>query len=179
MNELTRRRRAVVGADRFRLMRIAGQKIESSQERIAWGIGHLLATEPSGGVLLRGPARLTRASRVFLDLLAHPCDLDLLLFFHRHPRSLLTPRDLVQRVGYTRGTIRLALERLRAAGLLRWSPSTFDATARQRSSMFELAPGAWGTLLPRFLWLASSSSGRRLLRRAIADAAGVGAPRRG
>ena len=35
-----------------------------------------------------------------LGPLRHPCDLDILLFFHRFPRVLLTSEKLAQYIGY-------------------------------------------------------------------------------
>lgn len=35
-----------------------------------------------------------------VGVLRHPCDLDLLLFFNRHPRALLTSERLAAYVGY-------------------------------------------------------------------------------
>jgi hypothetical protein len=46
------------------------------------------------------------------------CDLDLLLFFHRHPRSLLTSDELAAFVGYDIKQIAESLEAFIEAGLL-------------------------------------------------------------
>lgn len=46
----------------------------------------------------------------------HACDLDLLLFFHRHPRSILTSEQLVAYVGYERERVAQSLEGLIQAG---------------------------------------------------------------
>ena len=47
-----------------------------------------------------------------------PCDLDLLLFFHRHPRTVLSSERLALYVGYELSQIAKSLETLIAAGLL-------------------------------------------------------------
>ena len=47
------------------------------------------------------------------------CDLDLMLFFHRHPRTLLSNDSLTAFVGYDREKIAQSLERLIAGGLLK------------------------------------------------------------
>jgi hypothetical protein len=47
------------------------------------------------------------------------CDLDLLLFFSRHPRVVLSSEQLASYVGYELPQIARALERLLGAGLLK------------------------------------------------------------
>ena len=59
--------------------------------------------------------------RALLDRLRtvqHACDLDLLLFFSRHPRALLTSEQLVAYLGYDRDRVALSLDGLIEAGLL-------------------------------------------------------------
>lgn len=51
--------------------------------------------------------------------LQDPCDLDLLLFFSRHPRVVLSSEQLAAYVGYDIAEVARALDRLLAAGLLR------------------------------------------------------------
>ena len=46
----------------------------------------------------------------------HPCDLDLLLFFHRHRRTLLTSEWLATFVGYDRERMAKSLDGLIEAG---------------------------------------------------------------
>ncbi|MGH8137830.1 MAG: hypothetical protein ACREVV_06495 [Steroidobacteraceae bacterium] len=48
----------------------------------------------------------------------HPCDLDLLLFFQRHPHSLLTSERLAAYVGYDLDQVARSLDLLTDAGLL-------------------------------------------------------------
>ena len=48
----------------------------------------------------------------------HACDLDLLLFFKRHPRALLTSDQIVSYLGYDRERIARSLEGLITAGHL-------------------------------------------------------------
>lgn len=50
-----------------------------------------------------------------LPYLRHRCDLDLLVFFHRHPRVLLTSERLVAVLGYDLKQIAASLETLIAA----------------------------------------------------------------
>ena len=48
----------------------------------------------------------------------HACDLDLLLFFNRHPRALLTSEQLVAYLGYDGARVANSLDGLIGAGLL-------------------------------------------------------------
>lgn len=51
--------------------------------------------------------------------LRDPCDLDLLLFFSRHPRVVLSSEQLTAYVGYELAEVARALDRLLGAGLLK------------------------------------------------------------
>jgi hypothetical protein len=51
--------------------------------------------------------------------LRDPCDLDLLLFFSRHPRVVLSSEQLATFVGYELPKVARALDRLLGAGLLK------------------------------------------------------------
>src|SRR5262249_44869908 len=53
-----------------------------------------------------------------IGVLRHPCDLDLLLFFHRHPRAILTSERLAAYVGYDQNQLARSLDCLADAGLL-------------------------------------------------------------
>jgi len=53
-----------------------------------------------------------------MGTIRHACDLDLLLFFNRHPRALLTIEQLVVRLGYEHQRVARSIEALTAAGLL-------------------------------------------------------------
>ena len=55
--------------------------------------------------------------------LRHPCDLDILLFFHRFPRVLLTSEKIAQYVGYDMKQVGNSLETLIAAKLISRSPN--------------------------------------------------------
>jgi hypothetical protein len=59
-----------------------------------------------------------------IGCLRHPCDLDLLLFFYRHPRAFLIGERLAQYVGYDLPQVAQSLETLITAGLLRRSPNS-------------------------------------------------------
>ena len=53
-----------------------------------------------------------------LDVLRHPCDLDVLLFLYRHPRALLTRERLAAYVGYDLDQVVRSLDHLANAGLV-------------------------------------------------------------
>ncbi|PYM87970.1 MAG: hypothetical protein DME08_28220, partial [Candidatus Rokuibacteriota bacterium] len=53
-----------------------------------------------------------------IGCLRHPCDLDLLLFFSRHPRAYLLSERLAEYVGYELPQVAQSLETVITAGLL-------------------------------------------------------------
>jgi hypothetical protein len=69
----------------------------------------------SGGVPLE--------TQLLIGPLWHPCDLDLLLFFHRHPRVLMTTERLAAYVGYDVKQIGRSLDTLLGAAVLQRSPN--------------------------------------------------------
>lgn len=54
----------------------------------------------------------------------HPCDLDLLVFFARHPRTLVASEQLAMFTGYELNQIAESLEVLLGAGFLKRTPSS-------------------------------------------------------
>jgi hypothetical protein len=96
------------------------------------------------------------------DLLDHigglrePCDLDLLLFFYRHPRAFLISERLAEYVGYDPPQVAQSLEKLITARLLRRSP---DSTHPAR--LYVLTPGSTlGGWLSSLLRIAATRGGR-------------------
>lgn len=87
----------------------------------------------------------------------NPCDLDLLLFFYRHPCALLTSELLVTYLGYDREQVATSLEGLLEAGLLTRSQSS-SHSARLYVLALESVPGG---LLPSFLEIVTSRPGRQ------------------
>src|SRR2546426_8724069 len=59
-----------------------------------------------------------------IGCLRQPCDLDLLLFFSRHPRAFLLSERLAEYVGYELPQVAQSLETVITAGLLRRSPDS-------------------------------------------------------
>ena len=107
----------------------------------------------------------------------HECDLDLLLFFRRHPRALLTSDQIVAYVGHHGERVAKSLDGLIEAGLLTRSQNPSHA-ARLYVLELDAIPGG---LLTSFLQIAATREGRlqliRLLR-AQPGGAPVGRPRR-
>lgn len=101
----------------------------------------------------------------------HACDLDLLLFFRRHPLALLTSEQLVACLGYERERVAKSLEGLIEAGLLTRSQNPTHAA---RLYVLEQG-GAGGGLLRSLLTFASTRPGRRDAMRLLADAGASGA----
>lgn len=107
--------------------------------------------------------RSVAESTALLAVLESSCDLDVLVFFHRHPRTLLTPFDLARHVGYRTAEIDASIETLVVAGLVTASRPRESTAAR----LYEFTPGRWATVLPCLLWLASTADGRGALRQAL------------
>jgi hypothetical protein len=91
-----------------------------------------------------------------IGCLRHACDLDLLLFFHRHPRAFLISERLAAYVGYDLPQVEQSLETLISAGLLRRSP---DSTHPARLYVLDRGStlGGW---LSSLLRLAATREGR-------------------
>jgi hypothetical protein len=102
-----------------------------------------------------------------IGFLRHRCDLDLLLFFVRHPRSLLTSDQIAAYLGYDLKRIGDSLENLLSAKLLTRSQSAAHAA---RLYVFEVSgtPGGW---LPSLVEAVSKREGRLALRQAMTDIA--------
>ena len=96
----------------------------------------------------------------------HACDLDLLLFFYRHPRALLTIERLSASIGYDREQIAKALDGLSVNGLLTQSQSRSRA-----AHLYALAPGGLADgSLSSLLEFAATRAGRLSVMRLLASA---------
>ena len=104
-----------------------------------------------------------------IGTLRHSCDLDLLLFFHRHPRSLLTSERLAAYVGYDLNQIARSLDLLTEAGLLERSQNPTHAA---RMYLLKTPETGW---LGSLLAIASTREGRRTLLDAMQEASGPNA----
>lgn len=108
---------------------------------------------------LRGRQLLDR-----LAVLSSACDLDLLLFFARHPRSLLTSDHIARFLGYDHKQLAASLDEFTAAGIV-----TRIQNPTRVAQLFVFTPGRInGGALPWLLKLASTREGRVDLLRALA-----------
>jgi hypothetical protein len=96
-------------------------------------------------------------------MLQHPCDLDLLLFFARHPRTLITTEQLAACLGYELKQIADSLDVLLERGLL---TRTQNPTHVARMYVFACADTTDGWL-PSLLELASTRPGRLAVMEAL------------
>ena len=100
-----------------------------------------------------------------IEIIRHPSDLDLLLFFVRYRRALLTSEHLASMLGYGPERIGQSLDVLLAAGLLRRT-QTQTATSR----LYVMTPvGPDGGWLPALVELASTREGRLALIAALPE----------
>ena len=93
------------------------------------------------------------------DLLGHPCDLDLLIFFASHPHTLMRNEQLAILLGYEFKQVDLSIDTLTRAGLV-----TVSENQTFTSRMYVFVAGekrpAW---LPDLLEFASTREGRLAL----------------
>jgi hypothetical protein len=92
-----------------------------------------------------------------IGCLRHPCDLDLLLFFNRHPQAFLKSERLAEYVGYDLPQIERSIETLMTAGLLRQSP---DSTRPARLYVLTRSSSSLGGWLSSLLRIAATREGR-------------------
>jgi hypothetical protein len=118
----------------------------------------------------------TEAMRSLLDRIPGirtVCDLDVLLFFHRHPRSLLTSEQLLAYLGYDREQVAKSLDGLIEAGLLSRSQNPSHTA---RLYVLEVR-GPSGGSLESLMKFASTYEGRQGVMRLLRPKADRG-PRR-
>jgi hypothetical protein len=94
-----------------------------------------------------------------IGAIRRPCDLDLLVFFYRHPRALLTAEQLIGYLGRDREEVAKSLESLMEARLVTRSQNP-SHTARLYVLELDALPGG---LLTSFLEIAISRQGRHEL----------------
>jgi hypothetical protein len=145
--------------DTQRLLAAARQHIDESRTMVAWSIARLFASNPE-----LQPA--DTAKDLLLNLLGRPCDLDVLIFFLRHPDVLLTIDDLAARIGYNVHDVGGSIEVLIATGLLESSKERAESR-QSRAVRYRFMLRKWHAIRGPLSWLASSADGRRSLRRAL------------
>lgn len=91
-----------------------------------------------------------------LAVLRHPCDLDLLIFFARHPRTLLASEQLAVLLGYEFTQLAASLDLLVGAGCVTRTP---NQTGAAQMYLFDAGTPCheW---LPDLLQVASTREGR-------------------
>jgi len=99
-----------------------------------------------------------------IGVLRHPCDLDLLLFFQRHPHALLTSDRLAAYVGYDLNQTARSLDLLTDAGFLKRSQNPTHAA---RMYVLQTSGTGW---LASLIDVASTPEGRRSLLDAMKEA---------
>jgi hypothetical protein len=100
-----------------------------------------------------------------IGVLRRPCDLDLLLFFVRHPRALLSSDQIAAFLGYEVKWLSESLDVLVTAELL---TRTQTPTSAARMYVFAVG-GPHGGWLPSLVELASTREGRLAMRAALID----------
>ena len=100
-----------------------------------------------------------------ISVLWSASDLDLLLFFARHPRSLLANDQIARFLGYDVEEVAASLDVLIEAGVV-----TLIQHPTRVARLFVFTPGGWrgGDALSSLLELASTREGRVRLKRALA-----------
>lgn len=109
----------------------------------------------------------TRVRRLLerIRVLRHPCDLDLLLFFVRHPRALLTSDQIAAFLGYDVKQLGESLDVLVTAELL---TRTQKPASASRMYVFAVG-GPHGGWLPSLVEFASTRDGRLALLASLTD----------
>ena len=113
----------------------------------------------AGSTIEEARRLLDRAS-----ILREPADFDLLVFFARHPRTLLASESLATLLGYELKDIARSLEALLEGGLLKRTQTSAHAA---RLNVFAAdTPHEW---LPPLLKMAATRAGRLALRQLLAS----------
>ena len=102
-----------------------------------------------------------------IPVLKHACDLDLLVFFARHPRSLLASESLACFLGYGIKDIAESLDVLLGAGLLKRAQTPAHAARLYVFALNGAQVGPDGGWLPALLEMASTRQGRLALRESL------------
>ena len=114
-----------------------------------------------------GMMRVTHAEELLETAgIQHPCDLDLLVFFHRHPHVLLTSEQLAARAGYDLKQVARSLDFLIARGLLRRRLSHARVTR-----VYFFRTGGGEDWVERLLRLGLTPDGRSVLIRLLGERA--------
>jgi hypothetical protein len=107
-----------------------------------------------------------------IGVLQHPCDLDLLFFFARHPRTLLASEQLAVLLGYEFKQLAVSLDLLVGAGCVTRTP---NQTGAAHMHLFD-AGAPCHEWLPDLLQVASTREGRLAMLGALKRAESVATP---
>jgi hypothetical protein len=112
------------------------------------------------------PAEQERLKQLLarISVIQNPCDLDLLIFLHRHPRTFLTSEQVATFVGYDLKEIARALDAFIEAGLLERTTQQSMHAARMFLLQVE-GPHSGG--VRALLEFASSREGRQSILQAL------------
>ena len=113
---------------------------------------------------MQTPPSEIRRLLAIAKVIQSPCDLDLLVFLHRHPRTLLTTEQLARLVGYDLRSIGKALDAFLESGMLRRVAQESPHAARLFHLVFDGLPGGGVRTL---LKVASTRLGRRKILKAL------------
>ncbi len=100
-----------------------------------------------------------------MPALQRPCDLDLLVFFAKHPQTLLSSEQFARLLGYELKEVAQSLRVLLGAGLLTRS----EKHSRTRPALMYVFPAhaMSGGTLPAIVKMASTRGGLLALRQAL------------
>jgi len=149
-----------------KLLSNSEQQLHRGRERVADSVTLLLASKGWKPVPPFDRPERRELRPLLLALLKRSCDLDLLLFFYRHPRTLATIDDLATRVGYRRRRVLASVKVLTQAGFLTCS----SAHAGKRGvspRLYQFHSVLPDRVLSAFCWLAFSPEGRQAMLRAL------------
>jgi DNA-binding MarR family transcriptional regulator len=99
----------------------------------------------------------TKRLLAHIPLIRAACELDLLVFLHRHPRTFLTSEQLAAFVGYDMKQVAKAIDAFIDAGLLKRTQNPMHAARMY----FLVLEGPQGGGLTALVKLASTRQGRR------------------
>lgn len=104
-------------------------------------------------------------------VLRQPCDVDLLLFFYRHPQSMLTSDQLATFVGYGVSHIAQSLDGFIAAEIIERSPNQTHSARMYR--LVRGTPDGWVASLVK---IAMTRQGRHDVMQALKETRGIEEP---
>lgn len=96
--------------------------------------------------------------------IAHASDLDLLIFFAKHPRTLMTSEQLAPLLGYQLSDVAHSLDALLSIGIL-----TRTQNPARLPRMYCFAADGDGGWLPTLMTLGSTRAGLLALRQALSE----------